>query len=100
MWCEARMGSHQGPIPTSASSPAPTIHRLGGPLRRIVGASGERMRWSGPLNPVWGTGIVARPMSLIHLNQWAPDSRRLLFLSDREEEKNQLWLIDPHGINP
>src|SRR5215831_2206194 len=25
---------------------------------------------------------------------WAPDSRQLLFLSDREEEKNQLWLID------
>lgn len=28
---------------------------------------------------------------------WAPDSRRLLFLSDREEEKNQLWLIDTRG---
>src|SRR6266852_1945537 len=28
---------------------------------------------------------------------WAPDSRRLLFLSDREEEKNQLWLIDTDG---
>ncbi|HEY1348020.1 MAG TPA: S9 family peptidase [Ktedonobacteraceae bacterium] len=27
---------------------------------------------------------------------WAPDSRRLLFLSDREE-KNQLWLIDTDG---
>jgi dipeptidyl aminopeptidase/acylaminoacyl peptidase len=27
---------------------------------------------------------------------WAPDSRRLLFLSDREE-KNQLWLIDSDG---
>ncbi len=25
---------------------------------------------------------------------WAPDSKRLLFLSDREAEKNQLWLID------
>src|SRR6266702_2169718 len=29
-------GSHKGPIPTSTSSPAPTIHGLGGPLRRIV----------------------------------------------------------------
>jgi dipeptidyl aminopeptidase/acylaminoacyl peptidase len=28
---------------------------------------------------------------------WASDSRRLLFLSDREEEKNQLWLIDADG---
>jgi dipeptidyl aminopeptidase/acylaminoacyl peptidase len=28
---------------------------------------------------------------------WAPDSRRLLFISDREEEKNQLWLIDTDG---
>jgi len=27
---------------------------------------------------------------------WSPDSRRLLFLSDREE-KNQLWLIDTDG---
>lgn len=28
---------------------------------------------------------------------WSPDSRRLLFLSDREEEKDQLWLIDADG---
>jgi dipeptidyl aminopeptidase/acylaminoacyl peptidase len=28
---------------------------------------------------------------------WAPDSRRLLFLSDREEDKNQLWLINADG---
>jgi len=28
---------------------------------------------------------------------WAPDSKHLLFLSDREEEKNQLWLIDTDG---
>src|SRR6266436_1444681 len=28
---------------------------------------------------------------------WAPDSRRLLFISDREEEKNQLWLINTDG---
>ncbi|HZO75187.1 MAG TPA: S9 family peptidase [Ktedonobacteraceae bacterium] len=28
---------------------------------------------------------------------WAPDNRRLLFLSDREGEKNQLWLIDTDG---
>src|SRR6266446_10751937 len=28
---------------------------------------------------------------------WAPDSRRLLFLSNREEERNQLWLIDTGG---
>ncbi len=28
---------------------------------------------------------------------WAPDSRRLLFLSDREEERNQLWLINTDG---
>lgn len=27
---------------------------------------------------------------------WAPDSRRLLFLSDRDE-KNQIWLIDTDG---
>jgi dipeptidyl aminopeptidase/acylaminoacyl peptidase len=28
---------------------------------------------------------------------WSPDSRCLLFLSDREEEKNQLWLINADG---
>src|SRR5436305_5563765 len=28
---------------------------------------------------------------------WASDSRRLLFLSDREEEQNQLWLINTDG---
>lgn len=28
---------------------------------------------------------------------WASDSKRLLFLSDREGDKNQLWLIDTEG---
>ncbi|HEY7125922.1 MAG TPA: hypothetical protein VH540_18355 [Ktedonobacterales bacterium] len=28
---------------------------------------------------------------------WAPDSRHLLFVSDREGEKSQLWLIDTEG---
>jgi len=28
---------------------------------------------------------------------WAPDSKQLLFLSNREEEKNQLWLINTGG---
>jgi dipeptidyl aminopeptidase/acylaminoacyl peptidase len=28
---------------------------------------------------------------------WAPDSHRLLFLSDREGDKSQLWLIDSDG---
>jgi len=28
---------------------------------------------------------------------WAPDSKRLLFLSNREGDKNQLWLIDTDG---
>jgi dipeptidyl aminopeptidase/acylaminoacyl peptidase len=28
---------------------------------------------------------------------WSPDSRHLLFLSDREGERNQLWLIDTDG---
>src|SRR6266852_3045719 len=45
MWWWARTGSHKGPNPTSTSSPAPTIHGLCGPIRRIVGASGERMWW-------------------------------------------------------
>jgi hypothetical protein len=44
----AQTGSHNGPFPTSTSSPASTIHSLGGPIRRIVGASGERMRGVGP----------------------------------------------------
>ena len=43
-------GSHKGPSPTSTSSPAPTIHGLGEPIRRIVGASRERM-WG--LRPSW-----------------------------------------------
>ncbi len=48
----AQTGSHKGPIPTSTSSPAPTIHGLGGPLRCIVGASGEWM---------WGVDPCGRP---------------------------------------
>ena len=28
---------------------------------------------------------------------WAPDSRRLLFVSNRDEEKKQLWVIDTGG---
>ena len=28
---------------------------------------------------------------------WAPDSKRLLFLSNREGDKNQLWLINSQG---
>lgn len=28
---------------------------------------------------------------------WAADSRRLLFISNREEEKKQLWVIDANG---
>src|SRR2546423_3094099 len=39
----------KGPLPLSTSSPAPTIHGLGGPIRRIVGASGVRMWGGGPL---------------------------------------------------
>lgn len=31
---------------------------------------------------------------------WAPDSQRLLFTSNREEGKNQLWLIDTNGGEP
>src|SRR2546429_693941 len=48
-------GQPQGPHPHVPSSPAPTIHGLGGPLRRIVGEpclgdrySGERMGVVGP----------------------------------------------------
>jgi dipeptidyl aminopeptidase/acylaminoacyl peptidase len=29
--------------------------------------------------------------------RWSPDSMRLLFLSDREEQTDQLWLIDADG---
>ncbi len=32
--------------------------------------------------------------------EWAPDSQRLLFTSNREEGKNQLWLIDTNGGEP
>src|SRR5581483_9056982 len=28
---------------------------------------------------------------------WSPDSRQLLFISDREGEKSQLWLINTDG---
>src|SRR5207248_8462160 len=35
MWWWARTGSHQGPIPTSTSSPAPTILVPGGAIHRI-----------------------------------------------------------------
>jgi dipeptidyl aminopeptidase/acylaminoacyl peptidase len=31
---------------------------------------------------------------------WSPDSRHLLFLSNREGAKNQLWLIDTDGGEP
>jgi hypothetical protein len=52
-----RQGCHKGPLPASTSSPAPTIHGLGGTIRRIVGAKGEGMGWVGPCgDPVWGIG--------------------------------------------
>jgi dipeptidyl aminopeptidase/acylaminoacyl peptidase len=28
---------------------------------------------------------------------WAPDSRRLLFISDRKDDKKQIWLLDTRG---
>ncbi|MBO0781935.1 MAG: S9 family peptidase [Ktedonobacteraceae bacterium] len=28
---------------------------------------------------------------------WAPDSQRLLFISDRQDEKRQIWLLDVNG---
>ncbi|MGH2482223.1 MAG: TolB family protein, partial [Ktedonobacteraceae bacterium] len=31
---------------------------------------------------------------------WSPDSQHLLFTSNRENEKNQLWLIDTNGGEP
>jgi len=61
MWWWARTGSHKGPFPTSTSSPAPTIHELGVAIRRIVGASGERMWWVVPCgrpSGVYLNGIV------------------------------------------
>jgi len=40
-------GQPQGPHPRIHILPCPYYTRLGGPIRRIVGASGERMRWVG-----------------------------------------------------
>src|SRR6266496_1840573 len=57
----ARTGSHKGPIPTSASSPAPTIDGRGLPIRLIVGASGERM---------WGVDPCGRPSGALHLSPY------------------------------
>jgi len=41
-------GLPQGPHPRIHILPCPYYTRLGWPIRRIVGASGERMRWVGP----------------------------------------------------
>ncbi len=47
--------------------------------------------------------VVGEPRQLTSGNKndtypvWAPDSKRLLFVSDREEDKSQLWLIDTDG---
>ena len=71
MWW-ARTGSHKGPIPTSTSSPAPTIHGLGGPIRCIVGASGERMRGVGPCGRP--SAVHSTPISLfaMYWPLWSP----------------------------
>jgi hypothetical protein len=42
---EKRGGGHGW---AATRTPAPTLHGLGGTIRCIVGASGERMRWVGP----------------------------------------------------
>src|SRR6266566_433285 len=59
----AQTGSHKGPIPTS--SPAPTIHGLGGPLRCIVGASGEWMRGVDPCGRP--SGVQSTPIPLFEM---------------------------------
>src|SRR2546421_2188181 len=67
---KARTGSHKGPCPTSTTSPAPTIHGLGGPIRRIVGEpclgdreSGERLRGGGPCGRPSGAHHLSSPYS-------------------------------------
>src|SRR5712691_11548523 len=65
MWRWARTGSHKGPIPTSTSSPAPTIRGLCGPIRRIVGASGERMWWEDPCGRP--SGVLSKSCRMILL---------------------------------
>src|SRR5467141_3221345 len=54
---EKRCGGGDGRAATRAPSPRPhpplpLLYGLGGPIRPIVGASGERMG-----NPLWGRGI-------------------------------------------
>ena len=71
MWW-ARTGNHKGPIPTSTSSPAPTIYGLGGPLRRIVGASGERMWGVGPCGRPSGVQFTPTPLFEMYWGQAPP----------------------------
>src|SRR5438067_3310569 len=71
----------KGPIPTSTSSPAPTIYGLGGPLRRIVGA----------LESCLGRGIVASLCSSPHFFSIGSMVRRLA-------EGVRVRVIDSHPL--
>ncbi len=51
----------RAPSPRPHPHPTPTTHGLGGPLRRIVGASGERMR---------GVGPCGRPSGILHVSPY------------------------------
>src|SRR5207237_787733 len=63
---EVGMGSYEGPFPTSTGSPVPTRHGLGGAIRCIVGASGERM---------WREGPCGRPCDVL----WLPRFCKTLY---------------------
>src|SRR2546423_8650882 len=62
-----RTGDHKGPPPRILTPLAPTIRRIGPPRPCIVGAGEDVDRGRGPLNPVWGTGIAARPYPPPHI---------------------------------
>src|SRR5438045_9393934 len=67
-WATTRAHPSASPLYLSPrqDSLAPTIRRSGPPSPCIVGAGEDVDVGMGPLNPVWGTGIAARPC--LHLS--------------------------------
>ena len=82
---------------------SPDGKRLAYVVQRLDKVKNERQSaiWLLQLDELGGAEGVARQLTSGVKNDtcptWSPDSRRLLFHSDREEQKDQLWLIDADG---
>ena len=54
----------------------------------------------GPVAPGCEPVQLTRSVKADNAPRWSPDGKRLAFLSNREENRNQLWVINPFGGEP